>query len=155
MKKVFFLKPRRSCRPLAGRQGMTVAELMVSLCVICVLSALAIPFYINYLQQGRVISLILPRLNMIESNISIFYHLNNRLPRGEDINELLKDLDTDSLEIVISNGSIVMTIKAPDPASKLNILDNKVLVASPVVASSRIVSWHLAGELADRLKIDH
>ena len=139
---------------LESRKGMTVSELMVSLCILCILAAVAIPFYMTYIQQARVISLILPRLSMIESNISIFYHFNNRLPGSKDLEVIIKDIDTDSLDIVLNSGAIVMTIKAPVPESNLNILDGKVLIASPVIGRSRIESWRLAGELADRLQID-
>jgi hypothetical protein len=48
-----------------------------------------------------------------------------------------------------------MKINAPDRSSKLKILHGKVLVASPVISKYKIVSWHLAGELADRLKINY
>jgi hypothetical protein len=48
-----------------------------------------------------------------------------------------------------------MTIHVSDNSSKLHILDNKILIASPVVTKYKIVSWHLSGELADRLGISH
>ena len=48
-----------------------------------------------------------------------------------------------------------MKINASDWSSKLHILNGNVLIASPVVSRYKIVSWHLAGELADRLKINY
>ena len=141
---------------LSGNQhGMTVTELMVSVCILGILAAVAIPSYINYVQQSRVISLIIPRLHLIETNISLFYSMNNRLPGNADAVELLKDIDTEYCEVAITNGSIVMKINAPDSSSKLHILHEKVLLASPVITKYKIVTWHLSGELADRLKINY
>ena len=141
---------------LSGNQhGMTVTELMVAVCILGILAAVAIPSYINYVQQSRVISLIIPRLHLIETNISLFYSMNNRLPGNTDAVELLKDIDTEYCEIAISSGSITMKINAPDSSSKLHILHEKVLLASPVITKYKIVTWHLSGELADRLKINY
>ena len=134
---------------------MTVTELMVAVCILGILAAVAIPSYINYVQQSRVISLIIPRLHLIETNISLFYSMNNRLPGNADAVELLKDIDTEYCEVAITNGSIVMKINAPDSSSKLHILHEKVLLASPVITKYKIVTWHLSGELADRLKINY
>jgi prepilin-type N-terminal cleavage/methylation domain-containing protein len=147
------LKRRTS---LSGNQhGMTVTELMVAVCILGILAAIAIPSYINYVQQSRVITLIIPRLHLIETNISLFYSMNNRLPGNDDTVDLLKDIDTEYCEIAITNGSIAMKINAPDSSSKLNILHEKVLLASPVITKYKIVNWHLSGELADRLKINY
>ena len=141
---------------LSGNQlGMSVTELMVALCIIAILAAVAIPFYINYVQQSRVISIVIPRLHLIETNISFFYSINNSLPGNTDIADILQGIDTEYCEISLTNGSIAMTIHVSDNSSKLHILDNKVLIASPVVTKYKIVSWHLSGELADRLGINH
>lgn len=134
---------------------MSVTELMVAICIIAILAAVAIPSYISYVQQSRVVSLIIPRLHLIETNISLFYSLQNTLPGPEDRDEILKDFDAQYLDIALSNGSIIMTIDAAGKESKLHILDGKILVASPVITKEKIVAWHLAGELADRLKINY
>jgi hypothetical protein len=102
-----------------------------------------------------VISLIIPRLHLIETNISLFYSMNNRLPGNADAAELLKEIDTEYCEIAITNGSIAMKINAPESNSKIHILHDTVLLASPVITKYKIVSWHLSGELADRLKINY
>jgi type II secretory pathway pseudopilin PulG len=141
---------------LAGNQhGMGVTELMVAICITAILAAVAIPSYINYMQQARVMTLIIPRLYLIETNISLFYFENNKLPGSLEAEEVLRDIDMENLEITLSNGSLAMTIKARDRGSKLHILDDKMLVASPVLTRNRIIGWHLSGELADRLKINY
>lgn len=129
--------------------------MMVAVCIVGILAAVAIPSYISYVQQSRVVALIIPRLHLIETNISLFYFMNNRLPGSTDIADIIKDIDTECCDVFLTNGSVVLTINAPDSSSKLHILHGKVLVASPVVSMYKIVTWHLAGELADRLKINH
>lgn len=141
---------------LSGNQaGMSVTELMVAICIVAILAAVAIPSYISYVQQARVVSLIIPRLHLIETNISHFYSMNNKLPGSSDFVDILKNIDAENLDIVLTNGTIAMTIDAKNKGSKLHILDGKILVASPVITKDKITGWHLAGELADRLKINY
>ena len=134
---------------------MSVTELMVALCIAAILAAVAIPSYISYVQQSRVVSLIIPRLHLIETNISYFYSMHNRLPGSSDVAEILTNIDAENLDIVLTNGTIALTIKAGEKTSRLHILHGKMLVASPVITKDRIVGWHLTGELSDRLKINY
>ena len=149
------LKQKRIFHLSGNQHGMSVTELIVAICILGILAAVAIPSYISYVQQSRVVSLIIPRLHLIETNISLFYSTNHRLPGNTDVADILKDIDMEFCEITLANGSIVMKIKASDRSAKLHILDGKVLLASPVIAKYKIVSWHLTGELADRLKINY
>ena len=149
------MKQKRIFHLSGNQHGMSVTELMVAICILGILAAVAIPSYISYVQQSRVVSLIIPRLHLIESNIGLFYSMNHRLPGNIHIVDILKDIDTEHCEITLANGSIVMKIKAADRSSKLHILDGKILLASPVITKHKIVSWHLTGELADRLKISY
>lgn len=145
----------RAGRPLElvnDRKGMSVIEIMVGICIVGILAAVAIPAYITYVQQARVISLVMPRLHQLESNISLFYIFNNRLPGEKDLAELIENIDTENLEIDLASGAITITIRAGS-GSKLNILDGTILVASPVIGAKGLTSWRLDGELADRLKI--
>ena len=139
----------------ASQQGMSVTELMVAICIAAILAAVAIPSYISYVQQARVISILIPRLHLVETNISHYYSMNKELPVGSDAAEILANVDSENLDIALNNGTVTMTIKAKDKGSKLHILDEKVLVASPVFTKDKIIGWHLAGELADRLKISY
>ena len=135
--------------------GMSVTELMVAICIVGILASVAIPFYINYVQQARVVSIIIPRLHQIETNISLFYSMYDRLPESKDIAEVLKDVETEYCNISISSGTVRMEITAQDAYSKLHILNGKVLLAAPVITKAKIASWHLSGELAERLKINY
>jgi len=134
---------------------MSVSELMVAICVMAVIAAIAIPCYITYVQQARVISKIMPRLRLVESNVTLFYHMHGVLPSVEDEKTVLDGIATEELAVKITNGMVVMTIEAPEPDSKLHILDGKKLIAAPVIGSEGISSWHLAGELADRLQLSY
>lgn len=134
---------------------MSVTELMVSICIVAVISTVAVPFYISAVQQGRVVSLILPRLHLLEANVGIFYMLHGQLPSHENLDEVLENLNVENLDIAISSGSITLTINAPDKGSKLNVLDGHLLIASPVMSKKKVVGWHLDGELADRLQINY
>jgi prepilin-type N-terminal cleavage/methylation domain-containing protein len=151
----FWLYIKNLIHSLFEDKGMSVTELMVSICILSVVASAAVPCYISSVQQGRVVALILPRLQMVEASVSLFYILNGRLPYSDDINEVLEDLDSENLDIALSAGAISLTIRAPDKTSKLNILDGKILLASPVISGNGVVSWHLNGELADRLQINY
>lgn len=141
--------------PAGNQHGMSVTELMVAICIVAILAAVAIPSYISYMQQARVVSLIMPRLHLIETSISHFYIMNNRLPGSGNVVEIMRHIPPDNLDIVLTNGTIAMTVRAADKGTKLHILDGKILVASPVMTKEKIVGWHLSGELADRLKINY
>lgn len=135
--------------------GMSVTELMVAICITAILAAVAIPSYISYVQQARVVSLVIPRLHLVESSIGHFYSMNNRLPGSADLDEILASINAENLEIKLTNGALAMTIRASEKKSKLHILDGNMLLASPILTKDKIVGWHLTGELADRLKISY
>jgi len=149
------LKKKQILKLSANQQGMSVTELMVGLCIVAILAAVAIPSYICYVQQARVVSIIIPRLHLIETSISLFYSTHDRLPGNDDVGYIMKDIETENCDTLLANGSITMTINAPDQNARLHILDGDVLVASPVITRTKIVTWHLSGELADRLKISY
>ncbi len=134
---------------------MGVVELVVAICIAAILAAVAIPFYITFMQQARVILIIIPRLQLIEANISLFYYEHNELPGSPDTEKILAGIDLQDMDIVLTNGSIALTVKARDRDSQLHVLDGKVLIASPVLTRDKIIAWHLSGALADRLKINY
>ncbi len=133
---------------------MSVTELMVALCIILVLAAVAIPGYVTYVQQARLVSLVLPRLHLVETRIALFYSTHGRLPTAADQTEVLAELDTEEIEIALATGSLTMTVRAA-AGSRLQLLDGHVLAAAPVVSRERITGWHLDGELARRLGISY
>jgi len=134
---------------------MSAIELVICLSVMLVAVAILIPGYITCTQQSRVMALVLPRLQQLESNITIIYITQNRLPSINDLPELMTGINHENLDIKLSNGVICLTVNAPDSASPVHILDGTTLVASPVIGAANISSWHLTGELADRLGISN
>ena len=139
----------------SSQKGMSVTELMVGMCIVGILAAASVPYYTNYIQQARVVALVIPRLHMIEFGVGLFYSTSGTLPSRSDVDEVIAPYDTDNLSIDLISGTIVLTIDASEPSSKLHILDGKLLIASPVLSKAKIISWHLDGELADRLKISY
>lgn len=134
---------------------MSSLELVICLCVMAVVAALFIPGYITCTQQSRVLALVLPRLQQLESNIALFYIFEKRLPNAGDLPELMEGIDHENLNIQLTGGVVTLTIQAPDFASKIHILDGTTMVASPVMGPATITTWHLKGELAERLGIDN
>lgn len=155
MVKDFFLPASRPLRLLGGRQGMSSVELVVALCVMAVAAAVFVPSYVTYVQQSRVLALVLPRLRQLETNIALFYVFEKKLPSGADLPDLLADIDSENLQIALNGGVIELTVVAPEFSSKLNILDGATMIASPVMGPVSIVTWRLDGELAVRLGISN
>ena len=132
---------------------MSSIELVICLCVMAVVAAIFIPGYITYTQQSRVLALVLPRLQQLESNITLIYILEKRLPSAGDLPGLMAGINHQNLDIELASGVITMTVNAPDSALPIHILDGTTLVASPVIGTASISTWHLDGELAQRLGI--
>lgn len=146
---------RTAPAPLGGERGMSSIELVVCLCVMAVVAAIFIPAYITYTQQSRVLALVLPRLQQLESNIALFYIFEKRLPSAGDLPELMEGINHENLDIDLAGGVITLTVQAQSYASKIHILDGTTMVAAPVIGPESITTWHLNGELADRLGINN
>ncbi|BBO70539.1 hypothetical protein DSCA_44690 [Desulfosarcina alkanivorans] len=65
--------------PKANILGFTLIEVMVSVCIIGVLSAIATPFYIGYRERARVVVAI-SDMKTIETAIFNFFSNNSALP---------------------------------------------------------------------------
>ncbi len=150
LKKIF---PLRSCsiRLYKDKRGMSSVEMVVSICVMAVAAAIFIPAYITYIQQARVLALVLPRLQQLETNIALFYYFENKLPDIDDLSELMEGIDNENLEVELVGGVVDLTVVSPEFSSRLHILNGTSMIASPVIGSVGITTWHLSGELADRL----
>jgi hypothetical protein len=134
---------------------MSSLELVICICVMAVAAAVFIPGFITVTQQSRVLALVLPRLQQLESNVALFYIFERRLPSSDDLPELMAGIDQENLAIELTGGVISLTVIAPEFASKMHILDGTTLIASPVIGRSTITTWHMAGELAERLGINN
>lgn len=146
---------RRVGARLGSARGMSAIELVICICVMAVVAAIFVPGYITYTQQSRVLALVLPRLQQLESNITLLYMTQHRLPSAADLPGLMAGISQENLDIDLVGGVITMTVNAPDGDSPVHILHGTTLVASPVIGPASISTWHLNGELADRLGISH
>ena len=106
---------------------------MERLCSNAILADVAIPFYVSYGQQANVVSIIIPSLYFIASDICYFYVLNNRTHGSNDTAEILADIDMSNLDSNLMYGIVTLTIKTNDTQSKQGILDGKNPVAPPVL----------------------
>ncbi|MFC1523632.1 hypothetical protein ACFL6N_02455 [Thermodesulfobacteriota bacterium] len=155
------VESRRASRSDQGWQwcdttaGMSVTELMVSICIMAIISAVAIPSYMTHVQQARVVQQVLPVLRVIEMNVAYFYSLHHRLPGPTDAHAVLEGVDNQNLQVELISGVVKLTIDAPQAESKLQSLDGAILLASPVIQLNKISNWHLTGALADRIGISH
>lgn len=140
---------------LGSERGMSSIELVVCICVMAVVAAVFIPGYITYTQQSRVLALVLPRLQQLETNIALFYIFEKKLPSASDLPGLMDGIDHENLDIELTGGVITLTIQSPDYTSKIHILDGTTMVASPVIGPVGITTWRLDGELAGRLGINN
>lgn len=147
--------PDTASTHLRSEGGMSSIELVICVCVMAVLAAVFIPGYITYTQQSRVLAMVLPRLQQLESNVALFYVFEKKLPSATDLPDLMDGIDHENLDIELIGGVITLTIQAPDSASKIHILDGTTMVASPVIGPANITTWHLGGELAERLGISN
>lgn len=139
----------------AGRKGMSTIEMIVAMAITAILAAVAIPFYITYVQQARVVSLVLPVLHIIESNVAMYYIFNKELPGEAEKSRILEDTNTAGLDVTLQSGVITLTITSPEPDSKLFLLNGSLLIAAPVISRTGISTWHLSGALTDRLGLSH
>jgi type IV pilus assembly protein PilE len=48
------MKPTQQCHPHATCRGFTLVEVMVTVVIVAILSAVALPAYTNYVTQGRI-----------------------------------------------------------------------------------------------------
>lgn len=135
--------------------GMSVTELMVSLTIILVLASVAIPSYLTYSQQRIVISLVLPPLRMIETDISIHYNAHQNMPDEKEFTEIMKNHATEFIELSLNGNSLQITLNAPADKKGLASLNGMTLNAYPAFSDRRITGWTLKGILAERLGINN
>ena len=65
--------------PAAGPKGFTLIEVMICICIIGVLSAIAAPAYIGYRDRARAL-VVISDMKMIETAVLNYYAQNGRMP---------------------------------------------------------------------------
>ena len=144
---------------LKKQEGFTLIELMIVVAIIGILAAVAIPAYMSYIQKSRVTALVFPGMHAIETNVGLFFAVNNTMPDGTSsgqsmMTDFASDADTTYFTAAFSTGAVVITINSPGRTSKLFKLDAESLRANPITTSGKIINWELSGGLAQKLGID-
>jgi len=147
---------------LKKQEGFTLIELMIVVAIIGILAAVAIPAYMTYIQKSRVTALVYPGMHTIETNMGLFFAVNNAMPDGSTTGQLITDFSGDAdltyfTPAIVDIGgvdSLQVTITSPGQTSKLKKLDTMIMTAVPATTQGKIVNWDLGGELAIKLGLD-
>jgi type IV pilus assembly protein PilA len=145
---------------LKKQEGFTLIELMIVVAIIGILAAVAIPAYMSYIQKSRVTALVYPGMHAIETNIGLFFAVNNTMPDGSASGQLMTDFSSDADTTYFTptfptgGGALIVTINSAGRTSKLFKLHAESLRANPETTSGKIINWELSGGLAQKLGID-
>ncbi|MFC1843554.1 prepilin-type N-terminal cleavage/methylation domain-containing protein [Thermodesulfobacteriota bacterium] len=144
---------------LKKEQGFTLIELMIVVAIIGILAAVAIPAYMSYIQKSRVTALVYPGLHAIETNLGLYFAVNNTMPdgtsTGQEITDFSSDADLTYFTPELSSGDLLITIKSTAQTSKLYKLNAQTMRAKPMYSAGKITNWDLSGGLAIKLGLDN
>jgi prepilin-type N-terminal cleavage/methylation domain-containing protein len=140
---------------LLAKKGFTLVETLITLAICTLLSAIAIPGYMNYVNQARLIQLVLPGIHSVETNVMIHYAIKQKFPDPIMLPILMENADTNYFNVAIGDNLLTFTIDAPTNTSKLSQLHGQELQAQPTIKNKKIVVWNLTGTLAEKLSINN
>ena len=143
---------------LKKQEGFTLIELMIVVAIIGILAAVAIPAYMSYIQKSRVTALVYPGMHAIETNLGLYFAVNNTMPdgttAGQTITDFSGDADLEFFTPTLSSGDLLITINSTDPTSKLYKLNTASMRAQPEYSDGKITNWNLSGNLAIKLGLE-
>jgi len=142
-------------RLFANSRGFNLIELMVVVAIVGILASVAVPLYMGYIQKSRFRALVYPGLHIIETNIGLYYSMNNTLPEASMLPSLWAEANTDYFHVKLPGGGFVITIDSPEPTSKLSKLNGLSMTLTPQAESYKIATWKLSGALAEQLGIEN
>ena len=141
-------------RLLANSRGFNLIELMVVVAIVGILASVAIPLYMGYIQKSRFRALVYPGLHVIETNIGLYYSMNNTMPDTSMLSSIWANANTDYFHVSLPGGGFVVTVDSPEPKSKLSRLNGLSMTLTPNAENYKIVSWKISGPLAVQLGIE-
>lgn len=140
---------------LSRHRGFSLLEVLFVGAIISILVAVALPAYMRYFEQARVVSYVLPGVHLIETEVMFHYLATNALPDDTVLRGIAEGADTRYFTVSSDQNALVFTIRSPDLFSKLHQADGESMVARPDTSSGRIIKWSLEGKLAERLGISY
>lgn len=138
----------------ANSNGFNLVELMVVVAIVGILASVAVPLYMGYIQKSRFKALVYPGLHIIETNIGLYYAMNNTLPDASLLPAIMAEADTTYFNVGLPGGALVITIDSPVSDSKLSRLHGLSMAMIPNASNNKIGSWELTGALANKLGIN-
>jgi prepilin-type N-terminal cleavage/methylation domain-containing protein len=133
--------------------GFTMIELMIVVVIVGILAAVSVPLYMTYIQKSRVRALVYPGLHIIETNIGLYYAMNNKLPPASDLPTMQREADTTYFHAEIIGNTLKIVVDSPNSRPKLSRLHNMPMYLTPTTSGNKITSWDLSGTLAYHLGI--
>ena len=143
-------KKNQAPKQRINSKGFNLIELMIVVVIIGILAAVAIPLYMGYIQKSRVRMLVYPGLHVIETNISIYYATQNKMPLSSMRPILMNEADTTYFNVDIIGNTLKITIDSPPSISPspLSKMDDMPMYLVPDIDGQKISTWHLSGTLA-------
>ena len=132
--------------------GFTLLEVMIVVAIVGILAAVAIPLYMSYIQRSRVRILVYPGLHIIETNISLYYASQGRMPVASELPDMWQEADTGFFHVDIAGNDLVITIDSPG-RSKLSRMNGMVMFLTPDTDNLKIRTWTIRGTLGRYLGI--
>jgi prepilin-type N-terminal cleavage/methylation domain-containing protein len=152
---------------MRGSKGFTLVELMIIMAIIGILAAFVVPFYQNYIQKSRILSLVMPGVHSIETNIATHLSLKKTWPADDaDIqvtDEIGNDADMRYFNAAWNQAArrLTITLKNQSGENKfssalLNIdgTGASLVLTAEIGTDNTIIKWTMGGKIAEQLGLD-
>ena len=136
-----------------NQKGFSLIEIMIVVAIIGILTAVAIPAYMAYIQRARFASLVMPNIKAMHTAIATIYSSSNQFPSDLELVTPVADTTYFTPTLVDSFGNLKIVIHG-GPTGKLSRMEGQVLWTGPMTGQGgRITDWSMTGTLATSLGI--